>query len=199
MSDSFLSSPVLFAHHIWKEVCHQGDIGIDATCGNGHDSLFLANLLLSDSTGELLCLDIQQKAIHLTQAKLKENLDIARFKKISFHQMCHSNFPSFLPPSSVKIIAYNLGFLPGGNKGLTTQLETTLESLQKGLELLLPGGILSITCYVGHPGGKKEEEGIIAFARSLSKNLFTISHQQWLGRKNPPSLLFIQKQTNSFL
>ena len=49
---------------------------------------------------------------------------------------------------------YNLGFLPGGNKEITTLAKTTMKSIEDGLELLDSNGIMTIAVYRGHAEGK---------------------------------------------
>lgn len=41
------------------QVVKPGDVVIDATCGNGADSMALAQLALTDQSGRLYCIDIQ--------------------------------------------------------------------------------------------------------------------------------------------
>ena len=46
-------------HLILAETISKGDIVIDATCGNGHDTLFLAQCALDINSGFLYGFDIQ--------------------------------------------------------------------------------------------------------------------------------------------
>src|SRR6185436_10014836 len=85
----------------------------------------------------------------------------APFSNITFLHQCHTQLPQ---DEKVKLIVYNLGYLPGGNKSLTTLTSTTLTSLNTAYALLAPGGALSITCYPGHPEGAREEAAIHSWA-----------------------------------
>ena len=105
--------------------------------------------------------------------------------------MCHSTFPTITQP--LKLIVYNLGYLPGGDKEITTQTGSTLISLQEGLKLLTTNGIISMTCYPGHEEGNNEEKAILEWAATLHPNHYVIYYTQRLNRINPPSLLLIQK------
>jgi len=176
-------SPIDLAHHLWKLLIRPGDGAIDATCGNGHDTLFLARICK-----EVISLDIQQRAIEMAQMKL-ENLNL---KNVQFHLMSHETFPSVSFP--IRLIVYNLGYLPGGDKNLTTLADTTLKSLQEALILLEPGGMISITCYPGHPEGAREEEALLACTERLEKGNFSVSYHTWKNRDLSPSLILIQKK-----
>lgn len=179
-------------HSYWKEVVKPGDTVIDATCGNGHDTLFLAKIALTDNSGHVFALDIQKTALQNTTTYLKENLPPQHFSRIHFHETCHSTFPE--TQNTVKLIVYNLGYLPGGDKGLTTRVNSTLSSLKNAMRLLADGGVISITCYPGHAEGRKEEEALLKKLQSLPPFEWQCSHQCWINRKEAPSLLILQKK-----
>ena len=54
---------------------------------------------------------------------------------------------------SSRLVAFNLGYLPGGDKTITTVSETTQLALEATKKILIPGGLISLVVYVGHPGG----------------------------------------------
>ncbi len=181
------------SHHYWERLLLPGDHAIDATCGNGLDTAFLATCLFSTEnlTGTLLAIDTQAEAIEATQRRLEETFGNSVVDRVSFLQQCHSTFPASLPP--IKLIVYNLGFLPKGDKALKTQTETTIASLSNALPLIQPGGAISITCYPGHPGGKEEELAVRSFAASLKDGEWSCYFHERLNRRNAPSLLLLQK------
>lgn len=170
-----------YGHFIWKETLPEGGRAIDATCGNGHDTFFLSQLHLS----HLYVFDIQKEALLATQKRVGQR------KNISYHLGCHSRFEGVKPP--IDLIVYNLGYLPGGDKSLTTRVETTVLSVEKGLSLLSSRGMLSMTLYPGHQEGKREEEALLALTKSFSPKDFRVSHLRLLNRSHAPSLLLIQK------
>jgi hypothetical protein len=176
------------AHALWKDLVKPGATLIDATCGNGHDTCALAKLKPS----QLFALDIQEEAVRKTEKNLKILLDSSDFEKIRFIASCHSHFPPTIFPRSVQLIVYNLGYLPGGDKELVTQVETTLLSIQKALDLVSCDGAISITCYPGHPEGEKEEQALLTFFRSLSPKKWNCLYHQWVNRPKSPSLFFIR-------
>lgn len=181
------------AHSYWSRLIKPGDIVIDATCGNGQDTYFLSNLALKNGKGQVYGLDIQPKAIDLTRSYLQDRLPLDVLQQIELIVGCHSQFPDAIQPSTVATIVYNLGYLPGGDKSKTTQVETTLKSLQKALILVKKGGLISITCYPGHEEGSLEQHAVIKFVESLPATDWSCCHHLWTNRKKSPSLLIIQK------
>lgn len=191
---SLFHSHIDLAHKHWAELIKPGDTVIDATCGNGHDAIVLAGLALTKDAGKLYAMDLQPEAIESTRHMLFGRLTKEQFGKVSFIQGCHSVFPEEVAKESVKVIAYNLGYLPGGDKAKTTRSETTLKSLLNAQELLSHGGLLSITCYPGHAEGKEEEQTLLDYTVSLDPKMWSCCHHRWTNRKNAPSLLLMQKR-----
>jgi Putative rRNA methylase len=184
------------AHSYWQQFLEIGDVAIDATCGNGYDTLKLCQLALSSERGKIYAFDIQLQAIHSASRLVETHLSQELRLRVDFQHRCHSTFPEAIQPGSVKLIVYNLGYLPGGNKGLSTQKDITLQSMYQAQRLLQPGGIISVTCYPGHPEGVKEQEAILTYSSGLSPKEWSCCHHVWLNRKQAPSLLLIQKHSN---
>ncbi len=162
---------------------------IDATCGNGYDSLFLAQL----KPAKLYLIDLQEKALEQTRLKLEDSSLLAKATDKIFIQNCHASFPPFILPSSIKLIVYNLGYLPGGDKTITTLVSTTLASLKQALVLLIKGGLISVTCYPGHLEGALEEQLLLPFVQQLDPNQWECCHHRWINRLKAPSLLILKK------
>lgn len=181
------------AHSYWKKILRPGGHAIDATCGNGHDTLQLCQLALKESYGQVYAFDLLEEAIERTKQKLISALPSGQLKQVHYETRCHSTFPSHILPESIQLIVYNLGYLPGGNKAATTCRETTLKSLKQGLSLISPGGAVSMTCYPGHPEGALEEKELLGFAQTLSPLKWSVCHHTWLNRRQAPSLLILQK------
>lgn len=187
------SSHLDFARRFWESLVKKGDIAIDATSGNGHDTLLLSRLALTKNTGTVYSFDNQEEAIVSTRALLKSELEADLISRIHLEKRCHSRFPEEILPETVTLIVYNLGYLPGGNKNKTTLTSTTLESMIRAGELLVNGGVLSVTCYPGHPEGESEQEALLAFALTLSPRKWSCTHHRWCNRERSPSVIFIQK------
>jgi len=180
--DKIFSPHLSLAKNYWKAHLKPNDLSIDATCGNGHDSLFLADI------SSVISIDIQVQAINNTRALLEKH-----GKRGTLHNISHSEIDQIPLPQSPHLIVYNLGYLPHGDKSITTQTETTLISIQKSINLLSPKGAISITCYPGHTEGKKEEEHLINLLKLPVYNNLNICHHRWINKTNAPSLIWILK------
>jgi tRNA1(Val) A37 N6-methylase TrmN6 len=172
---------LLIRHHLKPD-----DLAIDATCGNGQDTLFMATLL---PEGKIYALDIQPAALARTQEKLRQAGLEGRVEL--FHQS-HETFPEAIQRGSVKLIVYNLGYLPGGDRKLTTMTQTTMQSLNAALPLLKEDGALSIMLYPGHAEGTKEAEIVAEWAKNLPSYAYVVQKMTRLNRNLAPELLWIQ-------
>ncbi|HPE85071.1 MAG TPA: class I SAM-dependent methyltransferase [Chlamydiales bacterium] len=129
-------------------------------------------------------MDIQPAAIETTRLKVPS---------AEMYLGCHSQLPEEAFKPNLKLITYNLGYLPGGDKTLTTKLDTTLESLKKALDLMPVGAAVSITFYPGHNEGLNEMEKITPFIKDLNSKSFTVSTHEWINRNKAPVLSLILK------
>ncbi len=182
-----------FSHECWSQWVKPGDLVIDATCGNGHDTLFLAKTALTDTSGTLFSLDIQPAAIESAKQLLSQQLDEKLINRVEFVLGSHEAFPIGIAPETVSLIVYNLGYLPGGDKTKTTMTDSTLKSVRNAQLLIKRGGMISITCYPGHEEGKREEEAILSYCSGLNPRQWTCCHHRWINRQQAPSLLIIHK------
>lgn len=177
----------------WNEVLRPGDIAIDATCGNGHDSLSMAHLCLTPTSGNLHCIDIQPEAIESTQRKLRAALTMELEQRVCYHIKSHETFPDSIPLGSVSLICYNLGYLPGKSREnsrntIITKTETTIKSIRSAINLLKAGGMLSITAYPGHEGGEEESKEVSHFLSTLSPLDWRVYAHSPLNRPMSPIL-----------
>ena len=174
-----------FAHNSWKKCVTPGDTVIDATVGNGHDTFFLAQLLKGQ--GRLIGYDIQPQALAQTQKRLAGLPDSWR-GIVELREQSHA--PLF--ETEVKLIVYNLGYLPGGDKTLTTQTKSTVLSIQSALSCLTSDGSISITCYPGHAEGALEQAAIIEFLKTLPTDQWNVCHHAWINRPLSPTWIWLQ-------
>src|ERR1700733_2746592 len=156
-----------YAHLYWERIVRPGSVVIDATVGNGNDTLYLARLLKGE--GKLIGYDIQSQAIEQTKKRLEE-LSEEQAKIVILKLQSHAGFEE----EFAQLIVYNLGYLPRGDKSLTTKRDTTLQSIQCALNILTCDGAISITCYSGHPEGAREEDAIVAYLKNLSSKRWVI-------------------------
>lgn len=190
---AFLNSVVSLAHALWEPFLSPGALVVDATAGNGGDTLFLAQKVLTPSSGKLIALDIQQKALDNTLALLQDNLPPSLLSKVELVCICHSLIQNY-GLREIDLIVYNLGYLPGEDKTLTTEASTTLLSLQAALNLLKKGGLLSVTCYPGHSKGWFEAQEVLNWAKSLGADYVCCQHS-WINRSDKsPFILLIYKK-----
>jgi SAM-dependent methyltransferase len=180
---------VKYAHHLWEKLVKPGDLVVDATCGNGKDTLVLARLI--GETGTLIGLDIQEAALTQTRTLLEKELPRKQLDRISLLLQSHETFPSLA--EKPKLIVYNLGYLPGGDKKITTEAETTLKSLKESLLLVGEGGAISLACYPGHDEGLREELALLEWMAHLPPSEWSVSLHRCLNRHRSPFLFWIQK------
>ncbi len=173
------------------------DKAIDATLGNGHDCLFLAQQV--GPKGAVLGFDIQKEALYNTQLRLKAHACASWVKLI---HASHTELLKYLPKNwalEVSAVTFNLGYLPGaGHKHITTQASSSLLALKKALLILKPKGLISLLIYPGHPEGKEEAEVLNQYLDQLNPEVYSI--EKSVGppphdkEKQGPELFFIIKE-----
>jgi|ERR1700722_680707 len=180
------------AHHYWERLLQKGGWTIDATCGNGKDTLKLAEFL-TGKPGGIIAIDVQQAALEKTMELLRIHLSQEESDRI--HPFCqsHATFPLLAKEHPIQLIVYNLGYLPGSDKQLTTMTSSTLESVRNGLDLIGSGGAVCITCYPGHEEGRREEQELLRELTSLDAAAWNICYHTFPNRTLAASLFFIQR------
>lgn len=178
----------------WKKFLDRSDIVIDATLGNGFDTLYLAKILIepTNAKGKLISFDIQKKAIESSKLALKENLKKDSFKNISILCKSHEDLTKYVK-EKVNLIVYNLGYLPGSDKKITTKARTTISSIESGFKLLSKKGAISIISYSGHVEGEKEEKALIEYLKKIDRKEYSVLHFRWLNKEKSPSFFWIEK------
>lgn len=200
---------------------------IDATCGNGHDTLAMAKRLWPEQTnasaaggareanadagakaaeatgdaGRLVAFDLQDSAIHHTRQLLVDEgfglqLDTGC---IALIHDSHANMREYIQDDAasqpVCLVMFNLGYLPGGDKEITTGADTTLEAVRAALDVLSVDGLVCITMYSGHDAGAKEKQALLAFAEGLDPHTFHVAYVSMINQKNdPPEILLISRK-----
>ena len=183
------------AHAIIRQVIRPGDIVIDATAGNGHDTRFLADLV--GELGHVFAIDIQPEALQQTAALLNE----AALAHVHLIQHDHAELKELIPEQHhghIAVVMFNLGYLPGGNRSLATRTDSTLKAIQSALEILRPGGVLTVIAYPGHPGGADESIAVESLMRALSPlDYETTTHSAVSESASAPRLFEVSKQGNN--
>jgi len=182
------------SHEYWKKFLKENHKVVDATCGNGYDSLFLLNILIKPLNGLLYCFDIQKQAIENTYRLLEKNSNPQFLEKITFFNESHEDFSKFIK-SPINLFIYNLGYLPKGDKTITTKKESTVNSIKSAIQLLAENAAISIVSYPGHKEGAEEEKELIEFFTSLDKTFFSVCYHKWLNKEKAPSFFWIERKT----
>lgn len=178
-----------FSHYLLKQHIKEGDHVVDATAGNGHDTLFLAHLV--GDYGQVYAFDIQEEALKNTTTKLQTSGIDQRVKLILDS---HANMPLYLP-RGVDAVLFNLGYLPGGDKSIITQTHTTLLAVQRAIDALNKGGLICIVAYLGHEGGEDELKALLNYTGQLDDKTYNVLHYRFLNQvQKPPQLLAINKR-----
>ncbi|MBU7007670.1 class I SAM-dependent methyltransferase [Phosphitispora fastidiosa] len=180
-------STVNIAHGYLKTVVKPGGVAVDATVGNGSDTLFLAGLV--GLNGRVYGFDIQPEAIRRTTEAVIEN---GYSELVKLFEQGHENMGDFIN-EPVDAVVFNLGYLPGGDHNIVTAPETTLTGVIAGLNLLKPGGVMCIVMYTGHSGGPEEQERLESYLRHLDKKLYYVCKIDFLNRNKAPFLLVVEK------
>ncbi len=168
-----------------SQYLNAGDTAIDATCGNGHDTLAMAKM----GAEKIYAFDIQEAAIGNTRALLeKENFPA---EKVHLILDSHAHMCNYIK-EKVKVIVFNLGYLPSADKNVTTQTDSTISAVKDSMKLLKKDGLICISMYSGHPGGLEEKQALLDFAGSLDDKIWHVAYINMKNqRNNPPEILLI--------
>ncbi|MCK0471256.1 class I SAM-dependent methyltransferase [Halalkalibacter sp. APA_J-10(15)] len=181
-----------FARTLLENTLEKGDIAIDCTVGNGHDTVFLAQLV--EASGHVYGFDIQEEAINKTKQRLrKEHLD-----QVTLFHCGHEQIVTKLPTDhlcKVKAAIFNLGYLPGGDKSIVTQGTTTIKAIKDLLQKMPQGGTIVLVIYHGHPEGKKEKETVESYVTQINQKTAHVLKYQFMNQvNNPPYVIGIEKR-----
>lgn len=160
--------PTTMDKQLISETLFSEGIAVDATCGNGYDTVFLAEQVGED--GLVYAFDIQSDAIDNTALLLKERglISRVRFIQESHEYICH------YVEKSVDSIMFNLGYLPGSDKQVVTEPRTTINSIESGLTLLKQSGVMTIVVYPGHDTGSEEAEALENYLKDVNRQDYQV-------------------------
>ena len=183
--------PILNQAHAWVErVLRPGDLAVDATLGNGRDAAILAERV--GPLGLVIGFDLQQEALDSARARLTSPGTADRVILVKTgHEGMAAVLARKAPGRRPRAVMFNLGYLPGGDRAFATKPDTTLAALASALDLLSPGGIITVVCYPGHVGGQDEQDAVLAWARSIPPPRATVVLYQFLNAHKAPCLLAI--------
>ena len=165
----------------------EGDVAVDFTMGNGHDTEFLSKTV--GKNGSVTAFDIQPLALESTARNLR-----AAGCPDNWRLICASHHlaPEFVK-GPIKAGMFNLGYLPGsGNKALTTMRETTLPAVENALSMLGRDSILLVAVYPGHPEGALEGEELEKYFATLSRFKMSIGKFRFLNSPTSPYFMIAE-------
>ena len=178
-----MKRPLEMAHDFLTQVITKDDIVVDATMGNGHDTLFLAKL-----AKQVYAFDIQEQALEKTNKRLQA----AGLTNVQLILQGHETVDQFV--SELKAAIFNLGYLPSADKSIITRPHTTIEALEKLCHMLVKGGRIAIMIYYGHEGGDLEKDAVLNYVSQLPQQEYTATIYRTLNQvNNPPFLVMIEK------
>ncbi len=189
MEPKFLTNATSLSKHIVSQIVKAGDTVVDATMGNGYDTLYLRQLV--GPNGTVFAFDVQESALVNTKELLHAHGLLNSVKLIhagheSMDLHVHGN---------VTAIMFNLGFLPKGDHRIVTKPNTTVQAIEKALNLLAPNGIITIALYYRHDGGQAEKDAVFCLVENLDQRKFSVLKLDFMNQKNcPPILIAIEKR-----
>lgn len=180
-----------FAHELLRQHIQIGDTVLDGTAGNGWDTLFLAQCV--GDSGCVFAFDVQTIALENTAKRLNEHQLQHRVQLILAG---HERLDEFIK-QPIAAALFNFGYLPQGDKTLTTQPETSVIAIDKALKQLKNKGLLLAVVYHGHETGKHEKTALLRFVSTLNHQHYKVAQYAWLNRPHcPPFVLAIEKIIN---
>lgn len=180
-----------------------GGVYVDATMGNGHDTLFLCEM--AGECGKVFAFDIQKIALESTRKRLGERGFTEDISVVTDGSECrgrialildgHEHMDRYVETGSVDVVCFNFGYLPGGDHAVCTKKETDLKAIRTALHLLKKGGMLSLCIYSGKDTGFEEKEAILDFLKGLPSREYTVIVNSYHNRENnPPIPVFVWKE-----
>ena len=167
---------------------HEGDIAVDFTMGNGHDTEFLSKTV--GHTGHVYAFDVQEMALastaeHLRKSGCPDNCTLILDS--------HHNVKKYVDVP-IKAGMFNLGYLPGSDKTVTTMRETTLPAIQAAIELMARDAIILVAVYPGHAEGEAEGKMICDYLASLSRYRVCATRINILNSPTSPFFIIIENK-----
>lgn len=175
-----------FTKFLLEQAVLPGDTVIDATAGNGHDTLFLAGL--TGESGKVYAFDIQQEAIEATKKRVEE------FGHVEVIHDSHSNISLYVK-EPISAAVFNLGYLPKGDHSIITKAQSTLQAIEQCVERLKVNGLVLVVIYSGHEGGSEERDAVMDFVQALPQAFYDVMKYEFINqRHSPPFLVAIEKK-----
>lgn len=182
-----------FYRRLVERTTSAGDVSIDCTVGNGNDTLFLSNLV--GEAGYVFGFDIQEDAILATKSKLSESGTTVHVELFCCgHEQVESRVPE-KHFGKVASAVFNLGYLPGGDKSITTNSDTTIRAIESLLKIMKREGIIVLVVYSGHPEGAIERDDLLSYCRAIPlEKAHVLEYRFTNHKKEAPFIIAIEKR-----
>ena len=168
---------------------YPGAAAVDATMGNGRDTLWLCGLV--GENGRVYAFDVQPEAVNRTRERL---LEAGMLQRATLFCEGHERMAEFIP-EAVDVVMFNLGWLPGALHAVTTRAETTLRAVDAAFALLKPDGLMTICVYPGHAEGMRELDALLEWAGGLDPKQFDALIKCYLNQPNdPPRMIAVKRK-----
>jgi tRNA G37 N-methylase Trm5 len=164
----------------------EGDVAVDFTMGNGHDTEFLSKTV--GESGHVYAFDIQKDAVESTAKNLAAAGCPQNYTLI--HDSHHKVKDYVKVP--FKAGMFNLGWLPGGDKSITTLRETTMPAIEAAIDLMDRDAVLNVAVYPGHEEGDAEGNMICEYLSSVSKHKVCATKVKILNSPTSPYFIVIE-------
>ena len=168
-----------------------GDNAVDFTMGNGHDTEFLCRTV--GESGHVWALDIQKQAVESTAANLAASGCPLVYTLINDS---HHNVKKYVDVP-IRAGMFNLGYLPGGDKRITTLRTTTMPAVEAALDLLAPDGILCIAVYPGHAEGEAEGKMLAEYLSTLPRWQLCATRIRILNSPTSPYFIIVERKADA--
>ncbi len=166
----------------------EGDVAVDFTMGNGHDTEFLSKTV--GENGHVYAFDVQEQAL----ASTAENLERAGCAhNYTLILDSHHNVKKYVQ-GPIKAGMFNLGYLPGSDKKITTMRETTMPAIEAAVDLLDHGGVLLVAVYPGHAEGDAEGKMVLDYFATLDRHVICCTLIRIVNSPASPFFIVIEKK-----
>jgi predicted methyltransferase len=182
-----------FAKNLLKKAIYSGAVVVDATLGNGHDTLFLADLV--GENGRVYGFDVQEDAIRTSMERLTQH---GMADRVTIFHSGHEDLYKLIPVDhhgKVTSAIFNLGYLPGSDKSIVTKPETTISAVEQLLEIMVPEGIIILVIYHGHDEGAIERDALLTYCQEIDQKKAHVLQYRFINQQNnPPFIVAIEKR-----
>ena len=166
----------------------EGDTAVDFTMGNGHDTEFLSKTV--GKSGHVYAFDVQEQALSSTA----DNLERAGCDhNYTLILDSHHNVKKYVQ-GPIKAGMFNLGYLPGSDKKITTMRETTMPAIEAAVDLLDHGGVLLVAVYPGHAEGDAEGKMVQDYFSTLDRHVICCTLIRIVNSPSSPFFFVIEKK-----